>query len=196
MANLRITISTTLLADALALRLERPAGLLRHRLPDLKREMPVMERWATITAAVPDGYSYNSPTVTTNEPNPTLTIHAVLLYLRTGIGGKVEELTFAVKSTDDDVFTWASIARLEPALPIDTRQVIELHAKHYTMERFGPVKMVVPKLVFALSCQAVVRSARHKAGFQLQGLSSVELLPDVAIDAVHSLPVLAAKVQQ
>jgi DNA ligase-1 len=49
----------------------------------------------------------------------------------------------------------------------EIRQV-DAFVRHNTVDRFGPVRVVKPELVFELAFEAIQRSTRHKSGIAVR----------------------------
>jgi ATP-dependent DNA ligase len=92
------------------------------------------------------------------------TIDAVLVYAQAGHGRRASlytDYTFAVWNEQGELVPFAkAYSGLDDA---------EIHAvdrwiRAHTLEKFGPVRQVVPSLVFELAFEGVQRSTRHKSG--------------------------------
>ena len=92
-----------------------------------------------------------------------LMIDAVLLYAQRGHGrrsGLYTDYTFAVWDADKLVPFAKAYSGLTDA---EIRQVDRFIRTH-TQERFGPVRSVVPELVFEIAFEDIRQSSRHKSG--------------------------------
>ncbi len=96
-----------------------------------------------------------------------LTIDAVLLYAQQGHGRRANlftDYTFAVWNGDELVpFTKAYSGLTDQEFLEITRYVRE-----NTLERFGPVRAIVPNLVFEIAFEGIQASSRHKSGVALR----------------------------
>ncbi|MFN4154531.1 MAG: ATP-dependent DNA ligase [Paracoccaceae bacterium] len=95
------------------------------------------------------------------------TVDAVMLYAQAGHGRRANlftDFTFAVRDGTDLVpFTKAYSGLTDTEFAEITRWV----GKH-TVERFGPVRRVVPELVFEIGFEGIQASPRHKSGIALR----------------------------
>lgn len=92
-----------------------------------------------------------------------LTIDAVLLYAERGQGGgsdQYTDFTFAVWRDGELV----PFAKTRAGLTDEDILEIDRFVRSNTLEQFGPVRSVVPGLVFELAFEGVQRSSRHKSG--------------------------------
>ena len=94
-------------------------------------------------------------------------VDAVLIYAQPGTGrraGLFTDYTFGVWDGDRLVpfakaysgLTDAEIAR------------VDAFVRHNTLERFGPVRVVKPELVFELAFEGIQRSSRHRSGIAVR----------------------------
>ena len=92
-----------------------------------------------------------------------LTIDAVMIYAQAGHGrraGMFTDYTFALWHGDRLV----PIAKAYSGLTDAEIRLVDAFVKKNTREKFGPVRSVLPALVFELGFEAVNQSARHKSG--------------------------------
>ncbi len=95
------------------------------------------------------------------------TIDAVLIYAQSGHGrraGLFTDYTFAVWKNDE----LAPIAKAYSGLTDEEIRQVDQFVRRNTLERFGPVRVVKPELVFELAFDAIQRSNRHKSGIALR----------------------------
>lgn len=91
-------------------------------------------------------------------------IDAVLIYAQSGSGRRSTlhtDYTFAVWS---DGGALVPVAKAYSGLTDAEILKLDKWIRAHTVERFGPVRSVVPALVFEIGFEAVNRSARHKSG--------------------------------
>ena len=96
-----------------------------------------------------------------------LTVDAVMIYAMRGHGRRANlytDYTFAVWSGEDLIPFTKAYSGLTDA---EIREV-DRYVKNNTLERFGPVRSVVPKLVFEIAFEGINRSTRHKSGIALR----------------------------
>lgn len=131
---------------------------------------------------------------------PALRFRGVLMQAHAVNGsnrGKIERLSLGVWQNAQLV----PAAHVAPDLPAEDLSMIAQFVRENTVERFGPVCVLKPQLVFEFACDAVVPSRRHKAGFQLLRPRLVRYCVDAEPNAAHHvaqmtermIPVNAAK---
>lgn len=115
-----------------------------------------------------------------------------------GPGGSVLAVMILAQAGGSDITlalwhegTPVPIARLALRLP-ETPQVMAW-IRANVAGRFGPVRQVPPVQVFRITFEGLIRNARRKSGYELQGAQIVEWLPDAQADALTVLDVLAAQ---
>ncbi|MFZ9046575.1 MAG: ATP-dependent DNA ligase [Cyclobacteriaceae bacterium] len=95
------------------------------------------------------------------------TVDAVLTYAMRGHGRRANlytDYTFGLWSEGELVTFAKAYSGLTDA---EFRQV-DRFVKKNTVERFGPVRQVVPELVFEIAFEAVSQSKRHKSGYAVR----------------------------
>lgn len=97
------------------------------------------------------------------------------------------EITLALWQGDAPV----PIARLRLTLPEAPQVMGWIRAN--VAARFGPVRQVPPVQVFRVSFDGMIRNARRKAGYELQGAQITAWLPDAKADALGVLEALAVQ---
>ena len=97
----------------------------------------------------------------------TLSVDAVLVYAQAGTGRRANlftDYTFAVWQGDALV----PIAKAYSGLSDREILALDRWIRRNTLERFGPVRQVVPAQVFELAFEGISRSSRHKSGIALR----------------------------
>lgn len=92
-----------------------------------------------------------------------LTASAVLIYARRGNGERVNlysDYTFGIWDGNELV----PFAKAYSGLMDEEIHEIDSYVKNNTIEKFGPVCMVKPELVFELAFDGIQKSSRHKSG--------------------------------
>jgi DNA ligase-1 len=92
-----------------------------------------------------------------------LTVDAVLVYAQPGSGrraGLYTDYTFAVWHGDRLV----PFAKAYSGLTDAEIREVDAFVRRHTVDRFGPVRVVEPTLVFELAFEGIQRSTRHKSG--------------------------------
>lgn len=96
-----------------------------------------------------------------------LTIDAALIYAMRGHGRRANlftDYTFAVWNGDELV----PFTKAYSGLTDEEIRQIDQYIKKNTIDRFGPVRSVVPKYVFEIAFEGIQRSTRHKSGVALR----------------------------
>ena len=96
-----------------------------------------------------------------------LRVDAVLVYAQAGRGRRANlftDYTFAVWQDDALV----PIAKAYSGLSDREILALDRWIRRNTVERFGPVRQVVPEQVFELAFEGISRSSRHKSGIALR----------------------------
>jgi DNA ligase 1 len=117
--------------------------------------------------------------------------NAVLIYVQAGQGGRsapVTEFTFALRHGND----LAPIGKAPADLPdADMAQITRWVSGHIA-ERFGPVRRVVPELVFEIAFDDLRQSPRHKSGIVLINPRVLRWRQDMTPDQIDRLDSLHA----
>ncbi len=90
----------------------------------------------------------------------------VVLYVESGynrLSGADYELTFGLW----DATGFIPVTKTGHGLSTEDMDRVKAHVKEHTVERFGPVRQVVPQLVFTVQFDRVLGSFRHKSGITL-----------------------------
>lgn len=95
-------------------------------------------------------------------------IDAVLTYAMRGSGRRATlftDYTFALWQTNDDgTKELVTFAKAYSGLTDAEFRMVDDFIKKNTLERFGPVRSVTPKLVFEIGFEGIAFSGRHKSG--------------------------------
>ncbi|MES2143123.1 MAG: ATP-dependent DNA ligase [Pseudomonadota bacterium] len=95
------------------------------------------------------------------------TVDAVMVYAQAGHGRRANlftDFTFAVRDGNDLVPFTKAYSGLSDA---EFAEITSWVGKN-TLERFGPVRRVIPELVFELAFEGIQASPRHKSGIALR----------------------------
>lgn len=95
-------------------------------------------------------------------------IDAVLIYAQRGHGsraGLYTDYTFAVWNEEREL---VPIAKAYSGLSAAEIRRVDQFVRRNTLDRFGPVRVVRPELVFELHFEGIQRSPRHKSGVALR----------------------------
>jgi DNA ligase 1 len=94
-------------------------------------------------------------------------VDVVLIYAQRGSGRRASlfsDYTFAVWRGDELV----PMAKAYSGLTDEEIQSVDAFVRRNTLERFGPVHVVKPELVFELHFEGIQRSTRHKSGIAVR----------------------------
>jgi DNA ligase-1 len=94
-------------------------------------------------------------------------VDAVLIYAQRGSGKRASlytDYTFGIWDGDKLV----PFAKAYSGLTDEEIRQVDAFVRHNTVERFGPVRVVKPELVFELAFEAIQRSTRHKSGIAVR----------------------------
>ena len=102
-----------------------------------------------------------------------LSVDAVLIYAQKGHGRRANlytDYTFAVwhQPEADSPATLVPIAKAYSGLTDEEFRQVDAIIKKSTVESFGPVRRVEPKLVFEIGFEGILPSTRHKSGVALR----------------------------
>lgn len=96
-----------------------------------------------------------------------LSIDAVMIYAQKGHGRRADlytDYTFAVWNGDMLI----PFAKAYSGLTDEEIRKVDYFVKRNTKEKFGPVRTVVPELVFEIGFEGIQRSTRHKCGIAVR----------------------------
>jgi len=121
-----------------------------------------------------------------------LTVDAVMIYAQRGTGKRASlytDYTFAVWSNGELV----PFAKAYSGLTDKEIRKVDRFVRDNTIETFGPVRSVAPKLVFELGFEGIQKSSRHKSGVAVRFPRILrwrdDKLPKDAdsLDAIHAM---------
>ena len=108
---------------------------------------------------------YSTPGNRVSMKTEPFSINGVLLYTQKGVNSnKFNDFTFGLWH-EGELISFAKTCR---GLSDDELNEIEAFVRENTLEKFGPVRTVKPKLVFEIQFDGVFVSKRHRAGFTLR----------------------------
>ncbi|HEY8559260.1 MAG TPA: ATP-dependent DNA ligase [Pyrinomonadaceae bacterium] len=116
-----------------------------------------------------------------------MTIDAVLLYAQKGTGkrsGLYTDYTFAVWNDSGELVPFA---KAYSGLTDAEIRRVDNFVRRNTKETFGPVRSVVPKLVFELAFENIQKSTRHKSGVAVRFPRILRWREDKKIEDADSL---------
>jgi DNA ligase-1 len=121
-----------------------------------------------------------------------LTIDAVMIYAQRGTGKRASlytDYTFAVWSNGELV----PFAKAYSGLTDKEIRKVDRFVRDNTLETFGPVRSVTPKLVFELGFEGIQKSSRHKSGVAVRFPRILRWRDDKkpedadSLDAIHAM---------
>ena len=119
------------------------------------------------------------------------TVDAVMIYAQSGHGRRANlftDFTFAVRDGDALVPFTKAYSGLTDA---EFREITTWVRAH-TLERFGPVRRVMPDLVFEIAFEGIQESPRHKSGIALRFPRMLRWRRDKPVAEIDSLETLRA----
>jgi DNA ligase-1 len=124
-----------------------------------------------------------------------LSIDAVLIYAQKGSGRRAElytDYTFAVWDQDKLI----PFAKAYSGLTDAEIRRVDYFVKHNTLEKFGPVRTVKPKLVFEIGFEGINASTRHKSGIAVRFPRMLRWREDKPVEEADTLDNLKKILQQ
>jgi len=101
-----------------------------------------------------------------------LSVDAVLVYAQRGSGRRADlftDYTFAVwDKNHSDGEKLVPFAKAYSGLTDKEIAQVDAFIKVNTLEKFGPVRTVTPKLVFEIGFEGIMESGRHKSGIAVR----------------------------
>ena len=115
-----------------------------------------------------------------------LRANAVLIYAQRGQGTLLAEYTFAVWEEGEML----PLTKTNQGLSEAESKHLQGWIKQHTVEKFGPVRAVVPELVFEIEFDGIYRSTRHKSGVNLDSPRILGQREDLAATEADTLATL------
>jgi DNA ligase-1 len=97
-----------------------------------------------------------------------MSVDAVMIYAQSGHGrraGLYTDYTFAVWDAEQKLVPFA---KAYSGLTDKEIEAVDAWIKKHTIEKFGPVRSVVPELVFEIGFEGINYSPRHKSGIAVR----------------------------
>lgn len=120
-----------------------------------------------------------------------LTIDAVLTYAMRGHGRRSNlftDYTFALwQENENDERELVTFAKAYSGLTDSEFRMVDDFIKKNTLERFGPVRSVTPKLVFEIGFEGISLSKRHKSGIATRFPRILRWRHDKKIEEANSI---------
>lgn len=123
-------------------------------------------------------------------------VDAVLTYAMRGSGRRANlftDYTFALwQDKEDGTKELVTFAKAYSGLTDAEFRMVDDYIKKNTLERFGPVRSVVPKLVFEIGFEGISLSGRHKSGVATRFPRILRWRTDKTIEDANTLEDLKA----
>jgi DNA ligase-1 len=119
------------------------------------------------------------------------TVDAVMIYAQAGHGRRATlytDFTFALRDGDDLV----PFAKAYSGLTDDEFRKITDWVRKNTLERFGPVRRVVPEMVFEIAFEGIQASPRHRSGIALRFPRMLRWRQDKPVAEIDTIQTLRA----
>lgn len=124
-----------------------------------------------------------------------LTIDAVMIYAQKGSGRRsawYTDYTFAIRDGEKLV----TIAKAYSGLTDKEIEEINRFVKNNSIEKFGPVRTVVPELVFEIAFEGIAFSKRHKSGIALRFPRISRWRKDKTVDEIDTIETVRALINE
>ena len=126
-----------------------------------------------------------------------LSVDCVLVHAQPGHGRRASlytDYTFAVWSgpASDSARSLVPFAKAYSGLTDAEIREVDAAVRRTTIDRFGPVRVVAPTMVFELGFEAIQRSKRHKSGIAVRFPRMLRRRPDKPVEAADTLQTLEA----
>ena len=95
----------------------------------------------------------------------------MLLYAQKGAGKRssfYSDYTFGAWAEKDGSRVLVPVGKAYSGFTDEELEQIDRFIRHNTLERFGPVRSVTPKLVLEVAFDAIQKSSRHKSGIAMR----------------------------
>lgn len=117
-------------------------------------------------------------------------IDAVLIYAQKGSGRRADlytDYTFAVWDNTTPEKKLVIFAKAYSGLTDKEIREVDNFVKRNTLEKFGPVRTVTPKLVFEIGFEGISLSGRHKSGVAVRFPRMLRWRKDKTIEEANTL---------
>ncbi|MDQ3186060.1 MAG: ATP-dependent DNA ligase, partial [Pseudomonadota bacterium] len=123
------------------------------------------------------------------------TVDAVLVYAQSGHGRRASlytDYTFAVWDSAKGGTERKLVPFAKAYSGLTDREIANVDAviRKTTVEKFGPVRSVIPTMVFEIGFEGIARSTRHKAGIAVRFPRMLRIRDDKKIDEADTLETL------
>lgn len=124
------------------------------------------------------------------------TLDLVLIYAQRGHGRRANlytDFTFAARNEEGGLTT---LTKAYSGLTDQEFEEVNRFIRAKTLESFGPVRSVVPELVFELAFEGINQSSRNKSGFALRFPRIVRWRKDKQVEEINTLEEVEAMWEQ
>ena len=124
-------------------------------------------------------------------------VDAVLVYAQPGHGKRASlftDYTFAVWDKDASAPDRELVPFAKAYSGLTDREIVQVDAiiRKTTVEKFGPVRSVIPTMVFEIGFEAIAPSTRHKAGVAVRFPRILRIRDDKKVSEADTLATLGA----
>ncbi len=119
-----------------------------------------------------------------------LSVDCVLIYAQAGHGRRASlytDYTFAVWTGSGADRTLVPFAKAYSGLTDEEFRKVDAVIRKTTIEKFGPVRSVLPSLVFELGFEGIQQSPRHKSGIAVRFPRMLRLRTDKKVEEADTL---------
>ena len=116
-----------------------------------------------------------------------LSVDAVLIYAQKGHGRRAELYTDYTFAVWDEQKKLVPFAKAYSGLTDQEIGQVDHFIKNNTLEKFGPVRTVTPKLVFEIGFEGINESTRHKSGIAVRFPRILRWRKDKSVQDADSL---------
>jgi DNA ligase-1 len=118
-------------------------------------------------------------------------VDAVLVYAQFGNGRRASlytDYTFAVWDDDEEgVRRLVPFAKAYSGLTDAEIRIVDAAIRRTTIEKFGPVRSVLPTMVFEIGFEGIARSPRHKSGIAVRFPRILRIRDDKPVEEADTL---------
>jgi DNA ligase 1 len=126
---------------------------------------------------------------------PPLHLACVLLYAPAAASAPYGTLPDYTVGAWTDAGALVPIGKAVSALDVPDAAALAAWIGDHVVDRFGPVRQLVPEMVVIVACDAIVRSTRHKAGLVLRNARLLRRSAEVTAQAAVSIKDLRSKIE-
>jgi DNA ligase 1 len=126
---------------------------------------------------------------------PPLHLACVLLYAPAAASAPFGAPPEYTVGAWNDAGALVPIGKAVSALDAPDAAALAAWIRDHVVDRFGPVRQLVPEMVVVVACDAIVRSARHKAGLVLRNARLLRTRAEMTAQAAAQTKDLLSKIE-